>query len=75
MNCTFHANRLGYTLMVDALSDDIIPRARWGLSILSNPEFPLAHSNDGANAKLDPVAIACTVTLPLTIRKYNVVFR
>ena len=75
VNYTFHPNKLGYSLMVDALCDEVIPHTRWGLSILSNPVFPLAHPNDGANAKLDPVAVACTVTMPLIIKKYNVVFR
>ena len=75
MTQTFLANKHGYTIMVESYSDRPIPKARWGLIILSKPSFPLAHPNDGIAASLDKIGVACLLTQPVQPKKYNALFR
>ena len=72
---TFQANKRGYMIMVESYSEKPIPKSQWGLVVLSKPEFPLAHADDGPLATLDGVSTACDISIPFQPKKYNVLCR
>ena len=72
---TFNANKRGYLIMVESSSEKPLIKTQWGLVILSNPEFPLAHPDDGPLATLGGVQVACDISIPFQPKKYNVLFR
>ena len=75
MTESFAINKSGYTVMVESCSEWQIPKVRWALVVLSRPDFPFAHPDDGPIASLDTVGVACEVSMPVQPKKYNVLFR
>ena len=61
--------------MAEALSSVALPQCRFGLRILSWPEFPLGYESGPFNPHLGPVAMACELIQPIQLKKYNVLFR
>ena len=72
---TFSPNKHGYTIMVESVSEKPIPKVRWGLNVLSKPEFPLANVGDGENAHLNTLKQAAEISAPVVLKKNNILFR
>ena len=75
MTQTFEPNKSGYTIMVESICEKTMPKSRWGINVLSKPEFPVAHAGEGEVGRMDKLALACEVNLPVQPKKYNVLFR
>ena len=72
---TFAPNKHGYTIMVESVSEKPIPKVRWGLNVLSKPEFPHARAGDGDNTHLTVLKQAAELGGPVSLKKNNILFR
>ena len=72
---TFEPNTKGYTIMAEAISTAPLPKARYGLRVLSWPEFPMGSESGAFDPLLTPPNIACDVASSVQCKKYNVLFR
>ena len=72
---TFLPNKHGYTIMGEALSQNPLPASRWGVRILSHPEFPQDSEQGLFQTALTPPPLACELVQPIQPKKYNVLFR
>ena len=72
---TFEPNTKGYTIMAEAISTAPLPKARYGLRVLSWPEFPMGMESGVLDPLLAPPTIASDVVNSVQCKKYNVLFR
>ena len=71
---TFLVNKLGYTFLAEAICANPLPRTRWGIRVLSKPEFPV-DTEVGAFGLLNIPKLQCEISMPVVPKKYNVLFR
>ncbi len=71
----FKPNKLGYTFMADTFSTTGFAAIKWGLRMLTMPEFPLDIDKGAFQQSLATPTLAAELVHPVLVKKNNVLFR